>query len=231
VGVTIPWGASEQWDDPRLPHVTGTLEPGDFVYFHDTGDPPGEDHCGVFVGHYGPVMELMVDAPHTGAFVRFDYFSITEPTGTLVYTGAIRVAALVATPGPTESDDDMAKIFVAQGSTAPYLVGGVPVVKEYLPNVRCEALLGLGYSITRDVNAAFLNAIPDVPNAASPEEVLPVTEPPAAEAPAEPEPAVTETAPEPPAEEPTVVTTSDTEAGDTPDPLPKPGDPGWRQTR
>jgi len=103
--------------------------------------------------------------------------------------------------------------------------------------VKCEALLGLGYSITRDVNAACLDAIPDVPNAASPEEVLPVAEPPAAEAPAEPEPAVIETAPEPPAEEPTVVTTSDTEVGDTPEetapavPLLKPGDPGWRQTR
>jgi hypothetical protein len=126
----------------------------------------------------------------------------------------------------------MAKIYVAQGSTAPYLVGGVPVVKEYLPNVKCEALLGLGYSITRDVNAAFLNAIPDVPNAASPEEVLPVAEPPAAEAPAEvsavpEEPIIAKVINDAPEEEATTVPET---AEVTPDPLPKPGDPGWRQT-
>jgi hypothetical protein len=227
VGVTIPWGASEQYDDKSLPHVTGALEPGDFVYFHDIGDPPGEDHCGVFVSN-----SVMIDAPYTGTSVRYDWFSITKPTGTLVYTGAIRVVTLVATPEPRESDDDMAKIYVAQGSTAPYLVGGVPVVKEYLPNVKCEALLGLGYSITRDVNAAFLNAIPDVPNAASPEEVLPVAEPPAAEAPAEvsavpEEPIIAKVINDAPKEEATTVPET---AEVTPDPLPKPGDPGWRQT-
>jgi hypothetical protein len=207
--------------------VTGALEPGDFVYFHDIGDPPGEDHCGVFVSN-----SVMIDAPYTGTSVRYDWFSITKPTGTLVYTGAIRVVTLVATPEPRESDDDMAKIYVAQGSTAPYLVGGVPVVKEYLPNVKCEALLGLGYSITRDVNAAFLNAIPDVPNAASPEEVLPVAEPPAAEAPAEvsavpEEPIIAKVINDAPKEEATTVPET---AEVTPDPLPKPGDPGWRQT-
>jgi hypothetical protein len=220
IGVTIPWGATEQYD--HLPHVLGALEPGDFVYFHDLGDPPGEDHCGVYI-----CPGLMIDSPYTGAVVRYDYFSITEPHETLAYTGAVRVATLVATPDPTESDDDMAKIFVARGSTAPYLVGGVPVLKEYLPNAKCEALLELGYAIERDVDPGFVTAIPDVPGSASSAEVLPVAEPPAAE----------ETAPEPPAEETDVVATPQTPAGGTPEetapaaPLLEPGDPGWRQTR
>jgi hypothetical protein len=93
IGVTIPWGATEQYDDKALPHVTGVLEPGDFVYFHDIGDPPGEDHCGVYISP-----NLMIDAPFTGAVTRYDRFSTTAPTGTLQYVGAVRVATLAATP-------------------------------------------------------------------------------------------------------------------------------------
>ena len=92
IGVTIPWGATEQYDDPHLPHVLGALEPGDFVYFHDLGDPPGEDHCGVYISP-----DLMIDSPYTGAVVRYDPFSLTGTDGILQYVGAIRVATLVAT--------------------------------------------------------------------------------------------------------------------------------------
>ena len=92
IGVTIPWGATEQYDDPHLPHVLGALEPGDFVYFHDLGDPPGEDHCGVCISP-----DLMIDSPYTGAVVRYDPFSLTGTDGILQYVGAIRVATLVAT--------------------------------------------------------------------------------------------------------------------------------------
>jgi hypothetical protein len=93
IGVTIPWGATEQYDDPHLPHVLDALEPGDFVYFHDLGDPPGEDHCGVYISP-----GLMIDSPYTGAVVRYDPFSLTGTDGVLQYIGAIRVAALAATP-------------------------------------------------------------------------------------------------------------------------------------
>ena len=93
IGVTIPRGATEQYDDKALPHVTGALEPGDFVYFHDLGDPPGEDHCGVYISP-----GLMIDAPFTGAVTRYDRFSTTATTGTLQYVGAVRVATLAATP-------------------------------------------------------------------------------------------------------------------------------------
>jgi hypothetical protein len=93
IGVTIPWGATEQYDDKALPHVTGVLEPGDFIYFHDIGDPPGEDHCGVYISP-----DLMIDAPFTGAVTRYDRFSTTSAYGVLQYVGAVRVATLAATP-------------------------------------------------------------------------------------------------------------------------------------
>jgi hypothetical protein len=93
IGVTIPWGATEQYDDPHLPHVLDALEPGDFVYFHDLGDPPGEDHCGVYISP-----GLMIDSPYTGAVVRYDPFSLTGTDGVLQYIGAIRVAALATVP-------------------------------------------------------------------------------------------------------------------------------------
>jgi hypothetical protein len=93
IGVTIPWGATEQYDDPHLPHVLDALEPGDFVYFHDLGDPPGEDHCGVYISP-----GLMIDSPYTGAVVRYDRFSTTATTGTLQYVGAVRVATLATVP-------------------------------------------------------------------------------------------------------------------------------------
>jgi hypothetical protein len=93
IGVTIPWGATEQYNDKALPHVPGALEPADFVYFHDIGDPPGEDHCGVYISP-----GLMIDAPFTGAVTRYDHFSTTATTGTLQYVGAIRVATLATVP-------------------------------------------------------------------------------------------------------------------------------------
>ena len=93
IGVTIPWGATEQYDDKALPHVIGVLEPGDFVYFHDIGDPPGEDHCGVYISP-----DLMIDAPFTGAVTRYDRFSTIATTGTLQYVGAVRVATLATVP-------------------------------------------------------------------------------------------------------------------------------------
>jgi len=115
IGVTIPWGATEQYDDPAVPHVSPPLEPGDFVYFHDVGDPPGEDHCGVYV-----TFGLMIDAPYTGACTRWDSFSTTEQTGVLQYRGATRPAALVAVsaaPPPAASMVDVKLPTLQQGST------------------------------------------------------------------------------------------------------------------
>ena len=64
----------------RLDHFTGyqwleghhvpleQLRPGDLVFFaHNTGNPMSIHHVGIYVGH-----GRMIDAPHTGAHVRYD---------------------------------------------------------------------------------------------------------------------------------------------------------------
>jgi peptidoglycan DL-endopeptidase RipA len=44
------------------------LRPGDLVFFaHNTANPMSIHHVGIYVGH-----GRMIDAPHTGAVVRYD---------------------------------------------------------------------------------------------------------------------------------------------------------------
>ncbi len=64
-GVSLPRVAQDQYDaGPLVPPGTGVL-PGDLVFFGaGTG---GVDHVGLYVGG-----GEMIDAPHTGALVRFD---------------------------------------------------------------------------------------------------------------------------------------------------------------
>jgi len=134
VGVTIPRGATEQYD--ALPHVTGMLELGDFVYFHDLGDPPGEDHCGVFTGYQMAECQ-MIDAPHTGAVVRYDVFSPAETSGTLAYVGAVRVASLAKL---TPSKEVSMFIYCDPTDNAQFLVGAKPT-PVYLKNATDHAAL------------------------------------------------------------------------------------------
>ena len=63
VGVSLPRTAQEQFDASVLPPARPT--PGDLVFF---GSSPSD------VGHVGIVIQgdLMIDAPHTGAFVRIE---------------------------------------------------------------------------------------------------------------------------------------------------------------
>ncbi len=64
-GVSLPRVAQDQFDaGPAVPAGVG-VEPGDLVFF-GTG-PSGVDHVGLYVG-----AGEMIDAPHTGALVRFD---------------------------------------------------------------------------------------------------------------------------------------------------------------
>jgi cell wall-associated NlpC family hydrolase len=65
-GITIPRVAQDQFD--AGPPVAGgaDVEPGDLVFFGTGTD--GVDHVGIYVG-----AGEMIDAPHTGALVRFDY--------------------------------------------------------------------------------------------------------------------------------------------------------------
>lgn len=78
-GVTLPRVAAEQWyAGVHVPE--GQLQPGDLVFFaYNTKDPSTIHHVGIYVGG-----GAMIDAPHTGAFIRFD--SINESD----YIGAVR---------------------------------------------------------------------------------------------------------------------------------------------
>jgi cell wall-associated NlpC family hydrolase len=64
-GVSLPRVAQQQFDaGPAVP--PGTLvEPGDLVFFGSSAN--GVEHVGMYMGS-----GLMIDAPHTGAVVRFD---------------------------------------------------------------------------------------------------------------------------------------------------------------
>jgi cell wall-associated NlpC family hydrolase len=67
VGVSIPRVAADQWyAGPHVPR--DQLNPGDLVFFADnTNDPSTIHHVGIYVGG-----GAMIDAPHTGATIRFD---------------------------------------------------------------------------------------------------------------------------------------------------------------
>jgi len=118
-------------------------------------------------------------------------------------------------PSPTTKETTLPKIVVAAGDTAVYLVGGVPVVKQHIDNELTQFLLSIGYEIQRDVDAAGLALV----QLYLPEGTTTIYPPQPVAKPELVPPQVV--APEPPAEEPTVVATSDTEAGDHPDPLPE----------
>jgi cell wall-associated NlpC family hydrolase len=64
-GVSLPRVAQSQYDAGPAVSPGQPVVPGDLVFF---GTGPGDvSHVGMFVGD-----GLMVDAPHTGATVRFD---------------------------------------------------------------------------------------------------------------------------------------------------------------
>jgi cell wall-associated NlpC family hydrolase len=64
-GVSLPRVAQDQFDaGPAVPAGAG-VEPGDLIFFGS--GPAGVDHVGLYVGG-----GEMIDAPHTGALVRFD---------------------------------------------------------------------------------------------------------------------------------------------------------------
>jgi len=94
-GVGLPRVAQDQYDaTPKLSPGT-PLAPGDLVFFGQ--GPASVDHVGLFVGvdrtADGPV-DVMVDAPHTGADVRAEAFAagVGAPFGSLRYVGATRPA-------------------------------------------------------------------------------------------------------------------------------------------
>lgn len=85
VGVKIPRVAADQWyAGPHVPR--SQLQPGDLVFFAtDVNDPATIHHVGIYVGG-----GAMIDAPHTGATIRFDGID-----GFGGYIGAVRPYAQV----------------------------------------------------------------------------------------------------------------------------------------
>jgi cell wall-associated NlpC family hydrolase len=81
VGVELPRVANDQWNSGPHP-ARDELLPGDLVFFaYDLSDPRSIHHVGIYVGGGS-----MIDAPYTGATIRFDpidtpdYFGATRPT-------------------------------------------------------------------------------------------------------------------------------------------------------
>ncbi|WP_425583545.1 NlpC/P60 family protein [Streptomyces macrosporus] len=81
VGVELPRVANDQWNTGPHPKRDELL-PGDLVFFaHDLNDSRSIYHVGIYVGG-----GYMIDAPYTGAKIRFDpidtpdYFGATRPT-------------------------------------------------------------------------------------------------------------------------------------------------------
>ncbi len=92
VGITLPRVANDQWN--AGPHPSRSqLEPGDLVFFAtDLNDPRSIHHVGMYVGG-----GYMINAPHTGAVIRFD------PIDEADYFGATRVTAAGADALPSNA--------------------------------------------------------------------------------------------------------------------------------
>jgi cell wall-associated NlpC family hydrolase len=91
VGISIPRVAADQWY--AGPHPSRSqLQPGDLVFFStDPNNPAMIHHVGIYVGG-----GMMIDAPHTGAVIRYDPIDAEGD-----YFGATRVTAGGAAALPT----------------------------------------------------------------------------------------------------------------------------------
>jgi peptidoglycan DL-endopeptidase CwlO len=79
LGITLPHYTGSLWDEGE--HISyDDLQPGDLVFFGAT-----IDHVGFYIGN-----GLMLDAPHTGAFVRVESISSFSEGGE-PYEGAVRI--------------------------------------------------------------------------------------------------------------------------------------------
>lgn len=88
-GIDIPRTAEQQWQ--RLPKVSeNDLQPGDLLFFNAGEFVPGlPGHVGIYLG-----AGLMLDDPHTGAFVRIEPIQ-----GFGSWVGAARPSLLATFPG------------------------------------------------------------------------------------------------------------------------------------
>lgn len=82
VGIELPRVANDQWNAGPHPKRDELL-PGDLVFFaYDLTDPRSIHHVGIYVGG-----GYMINAPYTGAVIRFDRIDTPD------YIGATRVTA------------------------------------------------------------------------------------------------------------------------------------------
>ncbi|MGE7433560.1 MULTISPECIES: C40 family peptidase [Kitasatospora] len=94
VGITLPRVANDQWYAGEHPS-RDQLRPGDLVFFaNDLSDPRSIHHVGIYVGG-----GYMIDAPHTGAVIRYDTI---DQKG---YIGATRVTSDGAQALPQRGTD------------------------------------------------------------------------------------------------------------------------------
>lgn len=85
VGIELPRVANDQWNAGPHPKREELL-PGDLVFFaYDLTDPRSIHHVGIYVGG-----GYMINAPYTGAVIRFDKIDTPD------YIGATRVTAASA---------------------------------------------------------------------------------------------------------------------------------------
>jgi hypothetical protein len=86
LGVSLPHYAAAQWYSPYAVWIPPErLQPGDLVFFTGAdGTPEAPGHVGIYIGD-----GYLIDAPHTGAFVRVD--SLDERWFANKYVGAKRI--------------------------------------------------------------------------------------------------------------------------------------------
>ncbi|MFB7476459.1 NlpC/P60 family protein [Kitasatospora sp. NPDC056184] len=94
VGIILPRVANDQWY--AGPHPSrDQLRPGDLVFWAtDLTDPRSIHHVGIYVGG-----GYMINAPHTGAVIRYDKIDTRE------YIGATRVTSDGAQALPDRNDN------------------------------------------------------------------------------------------------------------------------------
>ncbi|MFJ2868624.1 NlpC/P60 family protein [Kitasatospora sp. NPDC087314] len=108
VGITLPRVANDQWY--AGPHPSrDQLRPGDLVFWAtDLNDPRSIHHVGIYVGG-----GYMINAPHTGAVIRYDKIDTKE------YIGATRVTSDGAQALPNRNADGSVSAPSRPGTTAP----------------------------------------------------------------------------------------------------------------
>ncbi|WP_316526921.1 bifunctional lytic transglycosylase/C40 family peptidase [Kitasatospora brasiliensis] len=107
VGIQLPRVANDQWY--AGPHPSrDQLRPGDLVFWAtDLSDPRSIHHVGIYVGG-----GYMINAPHTGAVIRYDKIDSRE------YIGATRVTTDGAQALPTRNNEGAVNAPTRPGSTA-----------------------------------------------------------------------------------------------------------------